>query len=150
MDFFMTLISERVEPDNVLRKVERLIDWRRVGWKVGKVRSRLGRAGYDVDLMVRVLLLGQWHAPSDRQLEQALKVRLDFMLFCGASVLKNSPDHTTICRFRNALVKLGLHGALLEEVNRQLDGARAEGREGACRGGGRDGDRECRPSGAHD
>lgn len=49
-------IGERVPEDNVLRKINVLIDWKRVGWKVGKVRSRLGRAGYDVDLMLRVVL----------------------------------------------------------------------------------------------
>ena len=72
MDFFMQVISDRVEADNVLRKVSSLIDWKRVGWKVGKVRSKLGRAGYDVDLMVRVMLLGQWHSLSDRELESYL------------------------------------------------------------------------------
>jgi IS5 family transposase len=120
MDFFMRLISDRVAADNVLRKVSSLIDWKRLGWKVGKVRSKLGRAGYDVDLMVRVMLLGQWHSLSDRELEHALRVRLDFMLFCGAAIIDDSPDHTTICRFRNALVRLGLHEDLLAEVNRQL------------------------------
>jgi IS5 family transposase len=120
MDFFMQVISDRVEADNVLRKVSSLIDWKRVGWKVGKVRSKLGRAGYDVDLMVRVMLLGQWHSLSDRELEHALRVRLDFMLFCGAAIIADSPDHTTICRFRGALVRLGLHEELLAEVNRQL------------------------------
>ncbi|MBC6412709.1 MAG: transposase, partial [Hyphomonadaceae bacterium] len=120
MDFFTGLLSERVASDNVLRKVGALIDWRRVGLKVGKVRSQLGRSGYDVDLMLRVLLLGQWHSLSDRKLEEALRVRLDFMLFCGASLFEHVPDHTTICRFRCALVRLGLFDAVLNEVNRQL------------------------------
>ncbi len=31
MDFFITLISERVAQDKVPRKVKPLIDWRRVG-----------------------------------------------------------------------------------------------------------------------
>lgn len=120
MDFFMQVIGERVPTDNVLRKINALIDWKRVGWKVGKVRSRLGRAGYDVDLMLRVVLPGQWHSLSDRELEHALTVRLDFMLFCGAAIIDHSPDHSTICRFRDTLVRLGLHEEVLAEVNRQL------------------------------
>lgn len=120
MDLFMTLVAERVEPDNVLRKVDALVDWGRVERVLGGVRSKLGRAGYDVELMTRVLLLGQWHSLSDRALEHALRVRLDFMLFCGSSVLDHCPDHTTICRFRQALVKRGLDAQLLGEVNRQL------------------------------
>ena len=91
MDLFMTLVADRVVADNVLRKVDALMDWGRVGRVLGPVRSKLGRAGYDVELMIRVLLLGQWHSLSDRALEHALRVRLDFMLFCGSSVLDTAP-----------------------------------------------------------
>ena len=120
MDFWTQVFEERIEADNVLRKINVLIDWKRIGWKVGKVRATLGRAGYDVDLMLKVTLLSQWYSLSDRDLERALRVRLDFMLFCGCGVIDNSPDHSTICRFRNALVKLNLFDAVLGEVNRQL------------------------------
>ena len=77
-----------------------------------------------------MLLLGQWHSLSDRALEHALRVRLDFMLFCGSSVLDHCPDHTTICRFRQALVRRGLDAQLLTEVNRQL--ARLSGGSGCA------------------
>ncbi len=70
--------------------------------------------------MIRVLLLGQWHSLSDRELERALTVRLDFMLFCGQSMIGRSPARTTICRFRRMLGLRGLDAALLSEVNRQL------------------------------
>jgi len=55
VDFFMGFLPERVASDDVPRKVGALIDWRRVGWKVGKVRSQLGRSGYDLDVMLWVL-----------------------------------------------------------------------------------------------
>ncbi len=74
----------------------------------------------DVDLMIRVLLLGQWHSLSDRELERALTVRLDFMLSVGQSMIERSPARTTICRFRRMLGLRGLDAALLSEVNRQL------------------------------
>ena len=93
MDFFMKLADDRVSQDSTLRKVCALIDWQRLAAVLGPVRSRLGRTGYDVDLMIRVLLLGQWHSLSDRELERALTVRLDFMLFCGQSMIERSPDH---------------------------------------------------------
>ncbi|MBC6402377.1 MAG: transposase [Hyphomonadaceae bacterium] len=44
---------------------------------MGKVRSQLGRSGYDVDLMLRVLLPGQWHSLSDRKLEEAWRIRIN-------------------------------------------------------------------------
>ncbi len=42
--------------------------------------------------MIRVLLLGQWHTLSDREIKRALTVRLDFMLSVGRSVIERSPD----------------------------------------------------------
>lgn len=120
MDFWTQLIEERVPQDNFLRKINMLIDWEALGSKVKKVKSSFGRTGYDVDLMLKVTLLSQWYHLSDRELERVLKVRLDFMLFCGSSILSNSPDHSTICRFRNALVTHDLYDVLLQEVNRQL------------------------------
>ena len=36
-----------------------------------------------------------------------MKVRLDFMLFCGLELHSDVPDETTHCRFRTALVKGG-------------------------------------------
>jgi len=41
------------------------------------------------------------------------------MPFCGLSALDDWPDHTTICRFRNALVEAGLNSVILDEVKRQ-------------------------------
>ena len=69
--------------------------------------------------MVRGLLLGQWHSLSDRELERALTVRLDFMLFCGLSLIERSPGHTTICQFRWMLGLCGLDAALLSEAGIQ-------------------------------
>jgi len=37
-------------------------------------RSQLGRSGYDVDLMLRVLLPDQWHSLSDRKLDTSINV----------------------------------------------------------------------------
>jgi IS5 family transposase len=38
------------------------------------------------------LLIGQWHGLSDPKLERALKVRLDFMIFCGLDLHAPVPD----------------------------------------------------------
>tara|TARA_Y100000385_G_C13016575_1_gene604126 strand:+ start:80 stop:1201 length:1122 start_codon:yes stop_codon:yes gene_type:complete len=122
MDIFTHESLERVGVDNVFVKLERLIDWVAIGDRLGIVRHRLGRKGYDVDAMVRVLLLGQWHSLSDRELEHALRVRLDFMLFCGFDLYSSIPDHSTICRFRCALVEANLHEELLCLINAQLEG----------------------------
>jgi transposase, IS5 family len=61
------------------------------------------------------------HGLSDPKLERALKVRLDFMIFCGLDLHAVVPDETTDCRFRNALVKRGVYDELLAEVCRQIE-----------------------------
>ena len=53
--------------------------------------------------MFKAVLLGQWYSLSDPELEEALTVRLDFMMFTDLE--SNVPDETTLCRFRNLLIK---------------------------------------------
>lgn len=60
--------------------------------------------------MLKLTLLGHWHHLSDAPLEQALKVRVGFLVFCGFDLGEALPDHTTICRFRNRLVAAKLEG----------------------------------------
>ena len=73
-------------------------------------------------LLFKCLLLGQWHGLPDPKLERALKVRLDFMLFCGLDLHKSVPDETTHSRFRCDLVQAGLYDELLGEVCGQIEG----------------------------
>jgi len=68
-----------------------------------KIRKKLGPHGYDPLLLFKCLLLGLWHGLSDRQLEESLKIRLDFMLFAGLDLHSKIPGETIHCRFRNLL-----------------------------------------------
>ena len=71
--------------------------------------------------MFKAILLGQWHNLSDPQLEDSLRVRLDFMLFTGFEMDQGFPDETTLCRFRNKLIEKRLHRKLFRFINRQLE-----------------------------
>jgi IS5 family transposase len=71
--------------------------------------------------MFKAILLGQWYSLSDNELEEALKVRLDFMLFTGFELTDEIPDGTTLCRFRNKLIEKKRLKKLLKEVNNQLE-----------------------------
>jgi IS5 family transposase len=73
--------------------------------------------------MFKALLLQQWYALSDPQLEEALADRLSFRRFVGLSLEEEVPDHSTISRFRQQLSG-ALSGQLLGEVNRQLEARR--------------------------
>ena len=123
MDLFSFESRRRIGEDNVLRKVDALVDWGRISGvlKGGLKRSGLGPQGYEPVVLFKCLLLGQWHGLSDPKLEESLRVRLDFMLFAGLDLFAPIPDETTHCRFRNALVRAGVFDALLGEVCRQLE-----------------------------
>lgn len=84
--------------------------------------ERGGRPPYDPVVMFRVILLGQWHNLSDNELEQSLRVRLDFMMFSGISLSGAVPDSTTIQDFRMRLVAAGLLGQCLKQLNEELEG----------------------------
>jgi IS5 family transposase len=49
--------------------------------------------------------------------------RLSFRRFVGLGLEEDTPDHSTICRFRNRLVEAGLLEKLFAELERQLDKA---------------------------
>ena len=123
-DLFLRSVADCVGADDTLCKIDALMDWARFMplLKRGLKRSGIGPQGYDPLVLSRCLLIGQWHGLSDPKLERALKVRLDFMIFCGLDLPAQVPDETTRCRFRNALVKAGVHDELLAEVCDRLEG----------------------------
>ena len=49
-----------------------------------------------------------------------MRDRLSFRRFCGLPLEAETPDHSSIWRFRQTIEKLGL-SEKLAEVNRQLD-----------------------------
>ncbi len=74
MDFFMTLVAERVESDNTLRRVNALMELAAPGG--GSQPDALASRTCP---LIRVLLLGLWLPLLDRELECPLKMRLDEM-----------------------------------------------------------------------
>jgi IS5 family transposase len=122
--FFEIGASERLK-NNQLVSLNSMIDWSAIRKLLKGVHSRSvpnenGGFAYDVLSMFKAILLGQWHSLSDPKLEEALRVRLDFMVFTGFGMDGNVPDETTLCRFRNKLIESGLLDKLFEEINVEL------------------------------
>jgi transposase, IS5 family len=124
--FFSLDAARRIGNDNRLMKMNKLINWARIDYKVRRINKNLGdgRIGgvmpYDALSMFKAILLQNWHYLSDAGLEDALNIRIDFMLFCGFDISDNIPDESTICRFRNKLIEKNLLEKLLNEINSQL------------------------------
>ena len=88
MDIFSYESARRIGDQNVLRKVDALMDWSAISvlLKNGLKRSGLGPQGYKEITLFKCLLIGQWHNLSDPKLEESLRVRFDFIPFSGLNL----------------------------------------------------------------
>ena len=103
MHLFQSIAADRLK-DTPLIRLANVIDWEPVARilddEVKRARQRKGgREPYNPAAMFRALLLGEWFGLSYEKLAQALRVRLDFILFCGFDAFADLPDASTLNRF---------------------------------------------------
>ena len=107
-----------------LERVSGLVDWGGFESALAGLREDgPGRPGYRPLLLFKALLLQAWYGLSDAELEFRLGDSLAFGRFVGLSLEDEVPDHTTLCRFRNRLVRERLLERLFAELDGQLEGA---------------------------
>ena len=105
-----------------LDKLNQLVDWKPFEARLNKIYSSpTGRPSYPVLLLFKCLLLQAWYVLSDYTLEESLDDRLSFRRFVGLSLSEQAPDHSVFSRFRDQLIKYGIHEALFKELDRQLE-----------------------------
>jgi transposase, IS5 family len=122
--FVEALLPEGLGRNHRLERIVGLIDWAPIGNLVKTVHSgTAGRPPYAALAMFKALLLQQWYGLSDPALEEALLDRISFRRFCGFALDQDTPDETTICRFRNALKEAQLGEALFGAIGTQLESA---------------------------
>jgi len=123
--FLDMAIEHRKRPKTFLDHVEKVIDWRPVERllkkKLRRNKDAIGNPAYPAVSMFKVLLLQRWYNLSDREMDYALADRISFCRFAGFSFDYDTPDFTTICRFRNHLEKRGLDLKLFNMLNAQLE-----------------------------
>jgi transposase, IS5 family len=108
--------------EEFLSLVSELVNWAALEAVLRPIgRSRRGAPGYPTVLMLKAVLLQNWYDLSDPALEDALADRLSFRRFVGLALDEAVPDHSTISRFRKALVAHGLTEAVFGEVLRQIE-----------------------------
>jgi len=107
---------------SILDEVEAVVDWAPLRSLLGKRGgSGAGNSSYPAEVLLRCLLAGIWHNLSDPALEAAIADRLSFRRFVGLSLHDQTPDHTTLWRFRQELAKDGLIDKIFTEINRQFE-----------------------------
>ena len=103
--FSELLVTQKSKGSTRLEKIENLINWKRLDYRLKKIlaRSGMGPTGYPTTILFKALILQNLYGLSDPMLEEMLYDRMSFRRFCGLSLNSKIPDETTICRFRGAL-----------------------------------------------
>ncbi len=118
-------LENRKTKRTFLDDISKIIDWRPVEKLLKRhykrVQSADGRPAYPALSMFKILLLQRWYTLSDEGIEEAMYDRISFVRFSGLSISSVVPDSTTICRFRNEIIKGELYKKVLKELNRQLE-----------------------------
>ena len=108
-----------------LKKLRTVIDWESFRPELEALRlkerkSQAGRKPFDVILMFKILILQSLYNLSDDALEMQILDRLSFMRFLGLALGDPVPDATTIWRFREMLVSVGLVKGLFKKFEGHL------------------------------
>jgi len=103
VDFALKEAYKRVEQlGDRLAEIESVIDWKAFRPIVSDMydnrSERGGRPNIDEVVMVKLLVLQQWHGLSDPELEKQVADRLSFRKFLGFP--EDIPDLTTVWYFR--------------------------------------------------
>ena len=118
-------LQRRKVKSDFFNQINAVIDWHPLRALIesayAKGFSPTGRPCYDSMVLFRMELMRVWYGLSDGEIEEQVNDRLSFSRFAGLGMDDDVPDSTTLCRFRNALVKSGVYDSLLSEVNRQLE-----------------------------
>ena len=122
--FLEMAISARKKAKTFLDDVDQVVDWRPIERFLKKKLRRhsdaVGNPAYPPLAMFKVLLLQRWYGLSDQGMDDSLADRISFCRFAGFSFDYDTPDASTICRFRNHLMERGLDEKLFNILAAQL------------------------------
>lgn len=116
------LVSPRLGSNRRLEELHGLVEWKAVGEVASGLRvAATGRPPYPSLTMLKALYLQTLYDLSDADLEEALVDRLSFRKFCGFDLTEETPDKTTICRFRQAAADSGVMAACFTLITAGLE-----------------------------
>ena len=108
-----------------LSEIDALVDWRVLAEIVSVLdRTQTGKGGrppIGFEIKLKMMFLQYLFNLSDEELEDQLIDRLSFQQFVGLSYNEEIPDFTTIWKFKEALVKMGLMDGIFNAILSQLE-----------------------------
>jgi len=84
-------------------------------------RGRAGRPSIPAKTLIGALFLQNWYGLSDPMTEELIHDRISFRKFLDIKDDDTIPDETTICKFRNKLIKKKLLGIIFNEVKKIMN-----------------------------
>ena len=106
-----------------LSEIESLIDWKPFRPMIDEMYNNKtelgGRPNNDAIVMLKMIILQQWHGLSDPELEKQATDRISFRKFLGFP--NKIPDRSTVWDFKERISKTGKESAIWDEMQRQLD-----------------------------
>lgn len=94
-------LEHRVAPDHLLRRVAAVLDLSFVIPTVQHLYGRSGNVSLDPRVLLKMmLLLFLYNIPSERELLEQIRVRLDFLWFLGFDLETEIPDHSVLSKAR--------------------------------------------------
>ena len=100
-----------------LRRCQDLIPWSQLADSIKHLfpeQPQGGRPFWPAVVMLKCVMLQKWYGLSDPQLEEQLRDRLSFRRFVGLSLDGDTPDETTLVRFRQRLREAGCASTIFD------------------------------------
>lgn len=101
----MSMISlDMLVPDkHAYRKFEKIFDFGKIEYRLKKLEKDIGRTGYGMVKLFKILMYQEMEDLSDRQMEEALKTNLVCKWFCGFALDDKTPDHSLFTHARGRI-----------------------------------------------
>ena len=94
-------LARRIPADHLLRRLAQVLDLSFVIPTVQHLYGRSGHVSLDPRLILKMmLLLFLYDVPSERELMEQIRVRLDFLWFLGLDLESEIPDHSVLSKAR--------------------------------------------------
>lgn len=100
--FYDFCLDKFVPDDHLLRRIDRLLDFRTLRQHFSDFYSHTGRPSVDPELMIRMLLVGYCYGiRSERRLCEEVHLNLAYRWFCRMGLEGSVPDHSTFSKNRH-------------------------------------------------
>lgn len=119
-------VDKRLESVNsFLKEIDIVVDFQVLRPILSKngigTKNSCGNKAYDSLIMFKILLLQKFYSLSDEATELSVKTNILYSRFVGLSLDDDTPDASTIGRFRQSLMANKLYDELFANVNKQLE-----------------------------